>query len=169
MASRIMSPAGLSDTHLFYGRKTVRDAQDYHNLDSEDVVLLHPGDDTSSGLPYWLGFHIRDSQIHYRDARYQPQTADIDEMRVLVYVKNNVPRYMPPDVQIYELEAFALTFPEGSLIRELIHHNLINWLRRNKDRPDIWRELVSTKNELHRCEDALRRHESETELSHDND
>jgi hypothetical protein len=74
---------------------------------------------------------------------------------------------MSADTQIDELEDFLSQFPADMLLRRFLNNNLLNWLRRNTDRPDIWRELVSTKNRLHYCEDAVRRHEIEKELSHD--
>jgi hypothetical protein len=165
MPSRIISPAGLSVRYFFRGRKTVRNARYFIQ---DDTVLLHPGDNSSEGLPYFLDLtRVDDNRVRYTDAAGNTQTAHIDELAVLIYQPHSGLRYMSPETQIDELEDFLSQFPADMLLRRFLNNNLLNWLRRNTDRPDIWGELVSTKNRLHYCEDAIRRHEIEKELSHD--
>ncbi len=126
-----------------------------------DFVIINPiGDDTSAGSPYF-------ADVTYNETDgYQFMSYDASRLltvnpnyQVLVYRKPPTPVYSV-DQQINMLIDLANQFDEDSFLRTFLNPRLIEWLRSNKDNPDIYTEWLRSRDVARRLEENINSFES---------
>jgi hypothetical protein len=146
----------LTEDYQPIAQMTIALAYQLDYIGHPEYAIVNPlGDDTSAGLPYFI--EATHSTVGFQFLSYDTTwliTVPPD-YQILVYRKPPLPVFSD-DEQIDMLDQFASQFPEDSLMRQFLTVNLIEWLRRNKDKPNIYGDVLHMKNAAYRLEDHIR-------------